>query len=132
MISITCSSKNLSMIMILWIELNRRSSEYPIRIKTNQTRKGIGKLGRDSEREKKIEPFLAASVILLRAIGVTVGIGGWSVQIGERADSASSTVTVRWLLVISWRHWFHYSQQTKRITERERESNILWFMLKNE
>jgi hypothetical protein len=46
----------------------------------------------DSEKEKKkIEPFLATGVILLRTIRVAIGISGWSVEIGERADSASST-----------------------------------------
>jgi hypothetical protein len=45
----------------------------------------------EKESEKKIEPFFTAGVILLRTIGVAIGISRWSVEIGECANSASST-----------------------------------------
>ena len=47
---------------------------------------------------KEREPLLAAGVILLRGIGVTIGIGGGTVQIGKGSDSASSAA--RCLLVV--------------------------------
>ena len=41
-------------------------------------------------KEKKNEPLLAASIILLRSIGVAVGFGGRAIEIGEGPNSAGS------------------------------------------
>ena len=86
---------------------------------------------RGKKKKKKWGPLLATSIVLLRAIGVAVGVGGGPVQIGEGANAAGSTGWGLRRFLVPWRHWFWFSAIFEREWERLKERELIRFFVRS-